>query len=1157
MNRESTVKPLWEDLALRRYLSEVATRMGTVEILALDNMRDLPRIRIETIYVPPLLAAQPVNVESEPASWPPGQNLLDALEEHRRLVVLGDPGGGKTTLANWLAWRLSAGLATPLPTFLEGLVPLPCVLRELSGDVFAQETPLTGLVEPIVRRLLGDKASEELKANLRARVEAGKYLLILDGVDEIPVSARELVRNWVKAASVQEACVLVTSRIVGYDDMPVDRKDSLVGLWLNPLGTEEFPPEWRAVLGSKDFLWTTPEGQRKWPEWSEFLRIKGSRSMSPVWDSKSLEARPSPTWVTRRYLMPFDDARITAFATNWYRQRCRSEIEAGAKAADLVASLSRHAVTLHLARTPNLLTLMAVVHRERADLPDGKALLYDEIANAYINTIDSSRKLALGPDRLAHHDWKERKSWLAYVGFRMQVQRSAQDQQSGILAPESDVCGWVANGMQRAGVDEAPEAARDYLGWVARRSGLLLPRGDGIYAFVHLSFQEYFCACYLAERMLSPTFIRTGSSSDGTVSRQGLHGWAEDAVWRETLVFLFEKLSAERDPGWVDDLAETVFSDPSQASMNAPTREEPSLALAARIVGDSHVRLRESIRNELIRRCVQRAVEEWHGPWEQFSVLPLLVDTGIACIVRVADDDSLRDDQKILSYRTLADVGTLRSSTQIRLLIVRDQSFSDLSALGDLSRMLALDLAETQVDDLSSLIHMTGLTRLDLQCTQVSDLSPLAAMTGLTFLDVRETQVSDLSPLAAITGLETLLLANTLVSDLSPLAAMTGLKSLSLDHTHVRDLSPLAAMTDLAFLSAFGALAPMLALDLAETQVDALSSLVHITGLTRLDLQGTQVSDLSPLAAIKGLAFLDVRETQVSDLSPLEAITGLETLLLARTLVSDLSPLAAMTGLTSLSLDHTRVSDLSPLTEITGLTFLSVGDTQVSDLSPLAAITGLRTLSLASTLVNNLSPLAAMTGLTFLDIAETQVSDLSPLTAINGLEILSLASTLVNDLSPLAEMTDLTFLNIGETQVSDLSPLVAITGLRTLSLASSLVNDLSSLAAMTGLTFLDIAETQVSDLSPLAAISGLEILSLASTPVNDLSPLAELTGLRFLNIGETQVSDVSPLAKMTALTFLYIAETQVSDLSPLAAITGLQIEGFQESSEDVNQGGKP
>lgn len=624
--------PLWDDLSLRPYLGEIRRRHGIIEILALPSMRDLPPVRLETLFVQPLLAEAPVSPDSDLKEWPAGQNLLVALKQNPRLVVLGDPGSGKTTLANWLAWRLSAGLAEPLPDVLENRLPLPCVLRDMKTEVFSAKTALPDLAEHLARHLLGSKADAALIASARARVRAGRYLLILDGVDEIPLAHRKTVAAWMRQAAKQQAGVLATSRVVGYDDEPVDR---------------EAKPTADLVVGKQRLLFrladpSVEEGETP----REMLHVKSG-------------------WAQRRYLMPFDDERIAAFSGNWYRLRCGSEQEAQQKTDDLLVALKRSKVTLRLARTPNLLTLMAIVHRERAHLPDGKALLYDEIANAYINTIDNQRKIKPG-DALAPFEWKARRAWLARVGFEMQKLRDlkteSENRAASVLASETDVLAWLAQAMQISGVTNSKETAKVFLGWVARRSGLLLPRGEGLHAFVHLSFQEYFCACFLAERIVSPAFVKTGVSSDGLINRDELRQWGGQSVWRETLVFLFELLT-DRDPDWIDDLVDTLFGSESGADWN-----NDRAALAARALADRHVRLQQAQRECLADRC---AVWAWF-PYEN-DILPPLIEAGYAAIVK----GSLKK---------------VRQETQLRVLVAISKTIRDLNPLAGLSALRRLNL---------------------------------------------------------------------------------------------------------------------------------------------------------------------------------------------------------------------------------------------------------------------------------------------------------------------------------------------------------------------------------------------------------------------------------------------------------------------------------
>src|SRR5262249_12890474 len=130
--------------------------------------------------------------------------------------------------------------------------------------------------------------------------------------------------------------------------------------------------------------------------------------------------------VGRRYLVPFDDGRVEQFAVQWYRCRTDSATQASQAASDLVSAVRRDEGTRSLGRTPYLLTLMALIHKETAHLPHGRVQLYNKIANLFLHTIDDARKLQVRKEPL-----ETKRQWLAHVGFRMQCRRAQAVPKSG------------------------------------------------------------------------------------------------------------------------------------------------------------------------------------------------------------------------------------------------------------------------------------------------------------------------------------------------------------------------------------------------------------------------------------------------------------------------------------------------------------------------------------------------------------------------------------------------------------------------------------------------------------------------------------------------------------------------------------------------------
>jgi internalin A len=939
---------LWDDNVLRSYLGEIRRRHGIVETLAMPSMRDLPPVQIETLFVSPLLAEQAVSSDTDPETWPSGRSLIEELVTHERIVVLGDPGGGKTTLSNWLAWRLSSGLSSSLPAELDGLLPVPCVLRNMPVGFFSSDVTVADLAVEIAIHKLGSKAGDKVKESLRARVSSGQYILILDGVDEIPVSHRKTISKWMQVANQQGAYVLATSRIIGYEDGPIDC-DAFEVL--------------SSPVDKKDQALAKSQFEELNADFVASLEISRVSHSPELLDKSALSISQSEKWALVRFLMPFDQSKIAAFAENWYRQRCGSEHEAQQRTSDLLASLSQSEVTQQLARTPNLLSLMAIVHRERAHLPDGKALLYEEIANAYINTIDRQRKIVRG-DVLAAYGWKERKAWLAYVGFRMQQNREqggdSGSVDEGILVDEKDVEAWLVEVMEAAGVESPEASARTFLSWVARRCGLLLPRAEGRYAFVHLSFQEYFCACYLDSCIVRPAFIRDKLAADALVTKRKLREWGNLSVWSETLIFLFELLSSERDSDWVEDLAAIVFENDQLRLSN------PVTFLSARVLRNRHIRLGTQWRDKLADNCSWLAFHEWQGAsyYRNPIVLISLIDAGYAAVIGTFDQ-LVGDFGRGVSERALRGSEEIKELKKIRVLIVYGLNVPSVKFLSLCEGLKYLALASKAVEDISSLERLVGLEVLHLEGLPIKDFGVLSRFESLKTLRMRDLEVEEFGFAVSLKNLSTLSLERVVVSDLSALKSLTRLMHLSLVGVSSSAVESLRGPKQLMRLT------------LDSISKPNLGSLRFIKDLYSLDLNNIESVELDVMGELKKLRSVFLCNVGVKGLINVAPNNQISTLFISSSKLTDFSLFQGFVNLSTLVGISSGFSDLSDLKNFKKLKVLNLRDTKIKDVAPLACLCDLEELNVSHTDVIDLSPTYRLKKLRRLDVSGLKVRDLS------------------------------------------------------------------------------------------------------------------------------------------------------------------------------------
>jgi hypothetical protein len=177
-----TPRPATTDTSFdRRYLSYVAERHNHLTIYGLD-LRDSPdRWPLEVAYLSLEATAEDEEARfgEPPSSTPVHLPAEHALRDHGRVLLRGDAGSGKTTLVQWLAVTAARdGAHIPYVLPLRTLIRRPALPApaEFLTAVGCPLTPPEGWADRVLW--------------------AGRGLILVDGLDEIPTADRHRARDW-------------------------------------------------------------------------------------------------------------------------------------------------------------------------------------------------------------------------------------------------------------------------------------------------------------------------------------------------------------------------------------------------------------------------------------------------------------------------------------------------------------------------------------------------------------------------------------------------------------------------------------------------------------------------------------------------------------------------------------------------------------------------------------------------------------------------------------------------------------------------------------------------------------------------------------------------------------------------------------------------
>lgn len=234
--------------------------------------------------------------------------------------------------------------------------------------------------------------------------------------------------------------------------------------------------------------------------------------------------------------------QIEQFVTDWYNVRIDNERERKTYINDLVRILQSddYRAIRELAENPLLLTIVVLVHRIDAVLPDERVILYQKCTETLLVTWHTWKYRTEEIKKRGKEERRNRHR-IEEIAYWMHCQSMGIEENQRAVVDYEDLKRFLGTYIaeEEKTTDEdndAEDLAEEFLDFVKKRAGLLMEIGDNRYSFVHLTFQEY---------LVSSCIKRRGETAGVLSTWETIKGNCGDPRWHEVIRLLVAGLESD------------------------------------------------------------------------------------------------------------------------------------------------------------------------------------------------------------------------------------------------------------------------------------------------------------------------------------------------------------------------------------------------------------------------------------------------------------------------------------------------------------------------------------------------------------------------------------------------------------------------------------